>query len=293
MCCCYSHGSAAFLSIEHHSGSHPLVAMDVRGKALLKDGRKIVLELEPGVAPQPSTSPPHPDALVQEIADGKLLVHPSKAQISVRRIQMQICNIQRGLRLLIGAEGQWSNEADERLKSWLLRAERKKTRTDTPSPSPCALEDASRRLALEYPSSSTPLALEDVKPENSSVENHATNALDDDNPTAIICENSSVDNHGANVLDDDKPASAMPANSSVESPTGEVEAAEDHHGSNGADSSDDSSTSSSSSSATRLRATIQRSVSALQEIHDMVIDGCPDCAGALFQIQDSLAQALK
>ena len=59
--------------------------MDVRGKAILKDGRKIVLELEPGVAPQPSTTPPHPDALVQEIADGKLLVHPSKAQITVRR----------------------------------------------------------------------------------------------------------------------------------------------------------------------------------------------------------------
>ena len=117
------------------------------------------------------------------------------------------------------------------------------------------------------------------------MENHATNALDDDNPTAIICEDSYVDNHGANVLDDDKPA--------VESPTGEVEAAEDHHSSNGADSSDASSTSSSSSSATRLRATIQRSVSALQEIHDIVSDSCPDCADALLQIQDSLAQALK
>ena len=280
--------------------------MDVRGKAILKDGRKIVLELEPGVAPQPSTTPPHPDALVQEIADGKLLVHPSKAQITVRRIQMQICNIQRGLRLLIGAEGQWSNEADERLKSWFLRAERKKNCTDTPSPSPSALEDASssRRLALEDPSSSTPLALENVKPENSSVENHATNALDDDNPTAIICEDSYVDNHGANVLDDDKPAVESPtgeveadvlddAKPAVESPTGEVEAAEDHHSSNGADSSDASSTSSSSSSATRLRATIQRSVSALQEIHDIVSDSCPDCADALLQIQDSLAQALK
>ncbi|CAL1160586.1 unnamed protein product, partial [Cladocopium goreaui] len=277
--------------------------MDVRGKAILKDGRKIVLELEPGVAPQPSTTPPHPDALVQEIADGKLLVHPSKAQITVRRIQMQICNIQRGLRLLIGAEGQWSNEADERLKSWFLRAERKKNRTDTPSPSPSALEDASSsgRLALEDPSSSTPLALENVKPENSSVENHATNALDDDNPTAIICEDSYVDNHGANVLDDDKPAVESPtgeveadvlddAKPAVESPTGEVEAAEDHHSSNGADSSDASSTSSSSSSATRLRATIQRSVSALQEIHDIVSDSCPDCADALLQIQDSLAQ---
>ena len=101
-----------------------------------------------------------------------------------------------------------------------------------------------------------------------------------------------MDNHGANVLDDDKPAVESPtgeveadvlddAKPAVESPTGEVEAAEDHHSSNGADSSDASSTSSSSSSATRLRATIQRSVSALQEIHDIVSDSCPDCADAL------------
>lgn len=114
--------------------------MDVRGKTVLKEGRKIVLELEPGVDPQPSATPPHPDALVQQIADGVLLVHPSKAQISTRRIQMQICNIQRGLRLLIGAEGQRSDEADERLKSWFLRAQRKKNRAGTPSPSPGALD---------------------------------------------------------------------------------------------------------------------------------------------------------
>lgn len=240
--------------------------MDARGKAVLREGRKIVLGLEPGVDSQPSAAPPHPAALVQQIADGVLLVHPSKAQISTRHIQMQICNVQRGLRLLIGAEGQWCDEADERLKSWSLCAERKKNRNDTPSPSPGALEDASssKRLALEDASSSKLLALEDAKPttivpEPSSAAASSTGAVEHEEG-----------NRGSNALDKGKPTSATPEKScELVSPVGEVED-EGRSGSNGADSSNEPSTPSSSSSATRFRATIQRSMSALNEISDIV-----------------------
>jgi hypothetical protein len=64
--------------------------MDVRGRAILMPGKKMVLELEPqaNAGQQPGT-PPEPEVVIRQIADGTLLVHPSKATITARRIQMQ------------------------------------------------------------------------------------------------------------------------------------------------------------------------------------------------------------
>ena len=62
---------------------------------------------------------------------------------------MQICNIQRGCHLIIGAAGQWNAEAHEKLLQWLLKAEQKRSRTETPSPSSIpALQDAPVALAI-------------------------------------------------------------------------------------------------------------------------------------------------
>ena len=121
--------------------------MDVRGKALLKPGNKVVLELEvPNAEPgrQPQHSPPEPGHILQQIADGVLAVHPSKSNITCRRIQMQVYNIQKTFHL---ATDQWSSQANERFLSWLLKAEQKRARATSPSPS--ALEDKQPLLALE------------------------------------------------------------------------------------------------------------------------------------------------
>ena len=123
--------------------------MDVRGRAILMPGKKMVLELEPqaNAGQQPDT-PPEPEVVIRQIADGTLLVHPSKATITARRIQMQICNIQRGFQLVVGANGGWTGEAQAKLLQWLLKSEQKRARTASASRSPCpALED--HRLALE------------------------------------------------------------------------------------------------------------------------------------------------
>ncbi|CAL1162656.1 unnamed protein product, partial [Cladocopium goreaui] len=101
--------------------------------------KKIVLELEPqaNAGQQPGT-PSEPEVVIRQIADGTLLVHPSKATITARRIQMQICNIQRGFQLVVGANGGWTgSEAQAKLLQWLLKFEQKRARTASASRSPC------------------------------------------------------------------------------------------------------------------------------------------------------------
>ena len=124
--------------------------MDLKGKATLQSGNKVVLQLElASSSSAPPSSPPQPERLLRQIEDGDVLVHPTKAQISARRTQMQICNIQRGCHLIIGAAGQWNAEAHEKLLQWLLKAEQKRSRTETPSPSSIpALQDAPVALAI-------------------------------------------------------------------------------------------------------------------------------------------------
>ena len=101
-----------------------------------------------------------------KLLSGRLQMAPS---ITARRIQMQICNIQRGFQLVVGANGGWTGEAQAKLLQWLLKSEQKRARTATASRSPCpALED--HRLALEdkkpdeQPQDQR-LTLEDKKPD--------------------------------------------------------------------------------------------------------------------------------
>ena len=270
--------------------------MDVRGRAILMPGKKMVLELEPqaNAGQQPDT-PPEPEVVIRQIADGTLLVHPSKATITARRIQMQICNIQRGFQLVVGANGGWTGEAQAKLLQWLLKSEQKRARTASASRSPCpALED--QRLALEdkkpdeQPQDQR-LALEDKKPDEQLAASSSPQAPV---PMALTVEND---------VEDKKPDEQPPA--SPHSPTPGALISEDgalasddgvegqalmtqpdrttHDSEKSVNSSSSSSASSSSgtsSPARKLyhsRANIRKAQAAIQDILPIVSGACVDC----------------
>jgi hypothetical protein len=269
--------------------------MDVRGRAILMPGKKMVLELEPqaNAGQQPGT-PPEPEVVIRQIADGTLLVHPSKATITARRIQMQICNIQRGFQLVVGANGGWTGEAQAKLLQWLLKSEQKRARTASASRSPCpALED--QRLALE-----------DKKPDEQLVASSSPQAPV---PMAVTV---------AHEVDDKKPDEQPPA--SPHSPTPGALISEDvalasddgvegqalmtqpdrttHDSEKSVNSSSSSSASSSSytsSPARKLyhsRANIRKAQAAIQDILPIVSGACVDCANSLKYVQELLDNAM-
>ena len=81
--------------------------------------------------------PPNPKDVIAEIHNGTRDVHESKKALSLRRLQMEFSNIQRGLGLKSSASGEWSQDADAALASWLLRPARKQHARAAP----LALED--------------------------------------------------------------------------------------------------------------------------------------------------------
>ena len=285
--------------------------MDVRGRAILMPGKKMVLELEPqaNAGQQPGT-PSEPEVVIRQIADGTLLVHPSKATITARRIQMQICNIQRGFQLVVGANGGWTGEAQAKLLQWLLKSEQKRARTASASRSPCpALED--QRLALEdkkpdeQPQDQR-LALEDKKPDEQLAASSSPQAPV---PMALTVEND---------VEDKKPDEQPPA--SPHSPTPGALISEDvalasddgvegqalmtqpdrtTHGSeksvNSSSSSSASSSSGTSSPARKLyhsRANIRKAQAATQDILPIVSGACVACANSLKYVQELLDNAM-
>ena len=226
--------------------------MDVRGRAILMPGKKMVLELEPqaNAGQQPDT-PPEPEVVIRQIADGTLLVHPSKATITARRIQMQICNIQRGFQLVVGANGGWTgSEAQAKLLQWLLKSEQKRARTASASRSPCpALED--QRLALE-----------DKKPD----EQPPASPLSP-TPGALISED------GALASDDGVEGQALMTQPDRTTHDSEKSV-------NSSSSSSASSSSGTSSPARKLyhsRANIRKAQAAIQDILPIVPGACVDC----------------
>ena len=291
--------------------------MDVRGRAVLMPGNKVVLQLEPQrhAGQQPGT-PPVPEVVIQQIADGTLLVHPTKATITARRIQMQICNIQRGFRLAVGANGGWTGDAQTKFLQWLLKSEQKRARTAS-SPSPCpALEDekAQKMLALEDKkdveslpgpvpamASSGPAALnvEDQDrgehlPDPAPVVAMAPAALTSEDhdlderlphpapvvamaPAALTSEDHDLDEHSPG------PAAAM---AMASAPAASIP---QKHSSS---SSSSSSTSSASRKLRKSRARIREAKAALQEILPIVSEACGDCATNLKHVQQLLDNAM-
>eukprot|EP00438_Fugacium_kawagutii_P029442 Skav210024 [mRNA] locus=scaffold1212:269184:269924:+ [translate_table: standard] len=226
------------------------------------------LELEPDKPAGPRRTPPEPEAIRQQISDGTLAVHPSKADVPPRRLQMQICNIQRGFHLVIGAQGDWNQEAHNKLLQWLLKPEQKRART-SPSPSPAALEDKK------------PLALEDVKvpiPSSSASGSNDTPIENAENPSVIPDDPSGV----SPAIPDDK-SEAHPAGPDDTSEAHPV-IPDDKSEGESSSSSDSSSSTGTTSPARKLcvaRAAMREARAALEDHKEALSAGCDDCMEAL------------
>ena len=78
---------------------------------------------------------------------GDYEVHPARAEMDVHKINVQLTNIQRQLRLQRGVRGQWTPEAQERLLAFLrsppniARAGPRALALPAPPPGPLAIED--------------------------------------------------------------------------------------------------------------------------------------------------------
>ena len=229
-------------------------------------GNKVVLALDPQASAEQQPDGPHPtpEVVIQQIADGTVHFHPSKATITARRIQMQICNIQRGFQLVIGANGGWNADAHSKLLQWLMKSEHKRQRT---SPSPCpALEDQKqqKQLALEdQPASSHSPALSHPPAPEASISEGVAKAFDDVDKEQALVNQSDRATH-------DNEKSVDPSSSS-------------------------SSSSSASSAARKLRnspAKVREAQVVLQHILPIVSNACIDCANFLKYLQGLLDKAM-
>lgn len=238
-------------------GSQPLKLKSSKSKALL--------ELQPEAVGGPVSTPPEPEDIIKQIADRTLVVHPSKATtLSARRMQMQICNIQRHLRLQAGAAGQWSTQAHEKLTQWLLKSEQKRARGETLSP-----HTNSMLMPLEYKPCIQ--ALEDAQPEGvpqGSGANGPEQGTEQD-----IGEMDSDDDH-------EHPQPAGSAKGRAKSPSSSTSS---------------SSSSSTSSAAKRLhhaRSAVAEASEALDNLAPLFISACKPCKDNVANLQNLLRKAL-
>ena len=99
--------------------------------------------------PSPQGFMPRPKANVvkEKIDSGDYEVHPARAKMDAHKINVQLTNIQRQLRLQRGVRGQWTPEAQERLLAFLrsppniARAGPRALALPAPPPGPLAIED--------------------------------------------------------------------------------------------------------------------------------------------------------
>lgn len=136
-----------------------MASVSFQGQAEFAQGGTITLRLQPDV---PLTeAPPSVERIAEKIASGEYVAHESKANMvekALRRaIQVQLANIQRGLRL---AKHEWSDVAQQRLLAWLAKPVRKAS-TDhlpllalLPAPPTLAIGDAPGGGAAPEPSDS-------------------------------------------------------------------------------------------------------------------------------------------
>ena len=114
-----------------------------------KGGGKCIPDLEvDAAAPTPgreTTDMVHPAArtLYQQIQDGNILAHASKMTMTLRDLQMQIANI----KCCVGLNSSnWCTEAEDVLRTWLLRPRIVKAPSSTSSPPP---EDRETKKSLK------------------------------------------------------------------------------------------------------------------------------------------------
>ena len=122
-------------------------------------------------SPQVCSSRPKAKVVKEKIDSGEYEVHPGRAGMDVHKINVQLCNIQRDLRLQSGVHGQWTREAQERLLAFLRaspkapRAGARALAVPAPPPAPLAVEDG---------------VLEDVPTASSDSSSDSSTSSDDD-----------------------------------------------------------------------------------------------------------------
>ena len=129
--------------------------------------------------PSPQVFLPRPKAIVvkEKIDSGDYEVHPARTEMNVHKINVQLTNIQRQLRLQRGVRGQWTPEAQERLLAFLRSP-----------PNPNLARAGPRALALPGPPPG-PLAIEDgvsgdVATASSDSSSDSSTSSDDDDSNA-------------------------------------------------------------------------------------------------------------
>ena len=96
-----------------------MAALSFQGQARIEYTGTITLRIQPDVPL--SMAPPTPERLLEQIANGTLPVHATKRALTKKALQVQIANIQRGLRL---NRGSWSDTAQQKLEAWLQKPTR-------------------------------------------------------------------------------------------------------------------------------------------------------------------------
>ena len=87
--------------------------ISVAGNVIFKDGGAI-LEIRPQPhpdAPEPAVRPDISEVL-QEIQEGKVDIHPSRRPLLRADVNVIFANIQRSLKLKVGASGGWSSAGE-------------------------------------------------------------------------------------------------------------------------------------------------------------------------------------
>ena len=130
----------------------PMASLPVAGHVRAAGRGKVLLELQPVQEPSTSSStqtkPPNAKDMLRDIQNKVQLVDPSRENITLRALQVQISNIQRQLRLRTSATGGWSAEATVLLNNWLAKPRR------STAASTLAIMDSSVKIPEEAPKSS-------------------------------------------------------------------------------------------------------------------------------------------
>eukprot|EP00439_Symbiodinium_sp_Y106_P035504 s1651_g4.t1 len=129
-----------------------MASLPVAGHVRAAGRGKVLLELQPVQEPSTSSStqtkPPNAKDMLRDIQNKVQLVDPSRENITLRALQVQISNIQRQLRLRTSATGGWSAEATVLLNNWLAKPRR------STAASTLAIMDSSVKIPEEAPKSS-------------------------------------------------------------------------------------------------------------------------------------------
>ena len=162
-----------------------------------------LVPVQPGpVQPGPVMHPPSALQVLQQILDGTIHVHPSKANVTKSQIVTQICNIQRGNMLHTGPNGGWSVQANAALYAWLTAAKRMRPVPALALPAPPVQALAALVPALLALPAPAPDSDDDDDDDDDDSEGEESNPEEDSNPEENNSEEGEENNPGAENIKD-------------------------------------------------------------------------------------------